>query len=209
MQRFLLLMCLLFFLVKINAQNVNNYVVRDLDVLYFTEDYLETFYPSLTINNLLFVSVLQQKIYVIFDKKVVRSYRVSTSKFGIGSTFNSNKTPVGLHVVKNKMGIGVPLNGVLKYGFYANEIAKIIFDPKSSGKDIITSRILWLDGLEKGKNKGGIMDSYSRGIYIHGTNEEGLIGTPASHGCIRMKNKDVIELFDLVPLGTHVLILDN
>jgi len=107
------------------------------------------------------------------------------------------------------MGDEVPINGILRYGFYSNEIAQIINEPKTSGKDLVTSRILWLEGLEKGKNKGGLMDSYNRGIYIHGTNEEGLIRTPASHGCVRMNNKDVIELFNIVPKGIYVLILDN
>jgi hypothetical protein len=191
------------------AQSKLNYVIKDVDVLFFTEDYLETFYPDYSINNLVFVSIMQQKLYVIMDKRVVASYPISTSKFGLGNIFNSQKTPLGLHVVKNKMGEGVPLNGIIKYGFYSNEIAQIIKEPKTSGNDLITSRILWLDGLEKGKNKGGIMDSYNRGIYIHGTNEEGLIGIPASHGCVRMKNKDVIDLFNTVPKGIHVLILDN
>jgi hypothetical protein len=127
----------------------------------------------------------------------------------LGNIFNSQKTPLGLHIVKNKMGDEVPINGILRYGFYSNEIAQIINEPKTSGKDLVTSRILWLEGLEKGKNKGGLMDSYNRGIYIHGTNEEGLIRTPASHGCVRMNNKDVIELFNIVPKGIYVLILDN
>ena len=191
------------------AQSTYTYVVRDADVLYLTEDYLSTFYPNQAIQNLVFVSIMQQKLYVIIDKNVVASYPVSTSKFGLGNIFNSQKTPLGLHVVKNKMGDGVPMNGIIKYGFYSNEIAPILKEPKTSGKDLITSRVLWLDGLEKGKNKGGVMDSYNRGIYIHGTNEEGLIGTPASHGCIRMKNKDVIDLFNIVPKGIYVLILDN
>jgi lipoprotein-anchoring transpeptidase ErfK/SrfK len=206
------IVCLLLLIFKLSflpAQSTYTYVVRDADVLYFTEDYLATFYPNQIIQNLVFVSIMQQKLYVIIDKNVVASYPVSTSKFGLGNIFNSQKTPLGLHIVKNKMGDGVPMNGIIKYGFYSNEIALILKDPKTSGKDLITSRILWLDGLEKGKNKGGVMDSYNRGIYIHGTNEEGLIGTPASHGCIRMKNKDVIDLFNLVPKGIYVLILDN
>ena len=209
MYKIVCLSLMIFKLSYLSAQSNLNYVIKDVDVLFFTEDYLETFYPNYKIQNLVFVSIMQQKLYVIMDKKVVASYPVSTSKFGLGNIFNSQKTPLGLHIVKNKMGDGVPLNGILRYGFYSNEIAQIIKEPKTSGKDLVTSRILWLEGLEKGKNKGGIMDSYNRGIYIHGTNEEGLIGLPASHGCVRMNNKDVIDLFNLVPKGIYVLILDN
>lgn len=209
MYKIVCLSLMIFKLSYLSAQSNLNYVIKDVDVLFFTEDYLETFYPNYKIQNLVFVSIMQQKLYVIMDKKVVASYPVSTSKFGLGNIFNSQKTPLGLHIVKNKMGDGVPLNGILRYGFYSNEIAHIIKEPKASGKDLVTSRILWLEGLEKGKNKGGIMDSYNRGIYIHGTNEEGLIGLPASHGCVRMNNKDVIDLFNLVPKGIYVLILDN
>ncbi len=209
MYKIVCLSLMIFKLSYLSAQSNLNYVIKDVDVLFFTEDYLETFYPNYKIQNLVFVSIMQQKLYVIMDKKVVASYPVSTSKFGLGNIFNSQKTPLGLHIVKNKMGDGVPLNGILRYGFYSNEIAHIIKEPKTSGKDLVTSRILWLEGLEKGKNKGGIMDSYNRGIYIHGTNEEGLIGLPASHGCVRMNNKDVIDLFNLVPKGIYVLILDN
>ncbi|MGB1307087.1 MAG: L,D-transpeptidase family protein, partial [Flavobacteriales bacterium] len=82
-------------------------------------------------------------------------------------------------------------------------------DTTSSKTDDITSRILWLSGMEKDINKGGNVDSYNRYIYIHGTSEEGKIGTPASHGCIRMLNTDVIELYAKIKIGTKVLILDN
>jgi lipoprotein-anchoring transpeptidase ErfK/SrfK len=92
--------------------------------------------------------------------------------------------------------------------FYG-QIATIYSDTTTSKTDDITSRILWLSGYEKDINKGGDVDSYERFIYIHGTSEEGKIGTPASHGCIRMLNKDVIELYSMTKIGTKVLILDN
>ena len=91
--------------------------------------------------------------------------------------------------------------------FYG-QIATIFNDTTTSKTDDITSRLLWLTGEEEGINKGGNVDSYQRYIYIHGTSEEGKIGTPASHGCIRMINKEVIELFSLVKLNTKVLILE-
>lgn len=90
--------------------------------------------------------------------------------------------------------------------FYG-DIATIYTDETKSKTDDVTSRIFWLEGMEKGKNKGEGIDSYKRYIYIHGTSEEGRLGTPASHGCIRMKNKDVIGLYKLIEVGTLVLIL--
>ena len=90
--------------------------------------------------------------------------------------------------------------------FYG-QIATILKDTSRSKTDDVTSRIMWLDGQEEGYNKGGEVDSYKRYIYIHGTSEEGRLGIPSSHGCIRMRNKDIIELYDKIKLGTLVLIL--
>ena len=90
---------------------------------------------------------------------------------------------------------------------YYGSIANIYTDSTRSKTDDVTSRILWLEGMEEGKNKGQGIDSYERYIYIHGTSEEGRLGTRASHGCIRMKNKDVIDLYRIIEVGTLVLIL--
>ena len=92
--------------------------------------------------------------------------------------------------------------------FYG-QIATIYNDISRSKTDDVTTRILWLSGEEKDINKGGDVDSYQRFIYIHGTSEEGRLGTPASHGCIRMKNKDILELYNKIAVGTKVLILDK
>jgi len=118
-------------------------------------------------------------------------------------------TPVGLHRVNGKYGGNVPENGILKHKRYTGERAKIEYKPIPINKDIITSRIITIEGLEKGINKGGKLDSYDRRIYIHGTAEEGLIGRPASHGCVRLKNKDIMDLFDLLSNGMFVVILNN
>ena len=85
-----------------------------------------------------------------------------------------------------------------------NQVAEIVHERQNNENDYVTSRILWLDGLEEGHNKGGNVDSFKRYIYIHGTHEEGLIGEKASHGCIRMFNNDVIELFSYIPEETEV-----
>ena len=156
---------------------------------------------------LIFISIDQQKMYHINSDKIYKSYNISSSKFGIGNEKGSNKTPLGLHKIKEKHGGNIPLNGRLIGRIFYGQIAEIFSDTTTSKTDDITSRVLWLEGLEKGINKGNDIDSYKRYIYIHGTSEEGKIGKPASHGCIRMKNKDVIDLFKEVSIGTFVLIL--
>jgi hypothetical protein len=119
---------------------------------------------------------------------------------------NSFQTPLGEHIVAEKIGEDLPLGAVLKGRKWTKEIVVPIKDVIDIPEDVITSRILWLDGVEQGINKGGDVDSKERFIYIHGTAEEGLIGKPASLGCIRMKNKDVIKLFNRVKENTKVLI---
>ena len=158
-------------------------------------------------DNLLFVSIENQKMYRIQSKDIIETYDISTSKYGIGNQMGSNKTPTGLHKINSKYGHKTPVNGRMIGRVFYGQIAKIFSDTTTSKTDDITSRILWLEGLENGINKGDNIDSYKRYIYIHGTSEEGRIGIPSSHGCIRMKNKDVIDLFNEVAIGTFVLIL--
>ena len=158
-------------------------------------------------DNLLFVSIENQKMYRIQSKDIIETYDISTSKYGIGNQMGSNKTPTGLHKINSKYGHKTPINGRMIGRVFYGQIAKIFSDTTTSKTDDITSRILWLEGLENGINKGDNIDSYKRYIYIHGTSEEGRIGIPSSHGCVRMKNKDVIDLFNEVAIGTFVLIL--
>ena len=162
-----------------------------------------------TYDEILFVSVKEQKMYHIVENTIVKEYLVSTAKKGVGNQKNSNMTPHGLHYIKEKHGSKTPQNGRIIGRVFYGQIACIYTDTTSSKTDDITSRILWLSGMEKDINKGGNVDSYNRYIYIHGTSEEGKIGTPASHGCIRMLNTDVIELYAKIKIGTKVLILDN
>jgi hypothetical protein len=160
-------------------------------------------------NELLYVSIKKQKLYHIINNIIIDQYIISSAKKGIGNIRNSDKTPTGLHFIKEKHGHKTPINGRMIARNFEGEIATIFTDSTTSKTDDITSRILWLSGLEQGINKGGNVDSYQRYIYIHGTSEEGKLGIPASHGCIRMKNKDVIKLFNKVNEGTKVLILDK
>jgi len=158
-------------------------------------------------DEVIYVSIKEQKLYYIQHDSIIKEYIISSSSYGIGSKAGSNKTPIGLHSIKEKYGDNTPINGKMTDRVFHGNIATIYTDETRSKTDDITSRILWLEGLEKGKNKGKGIDSFSRYIYIHGTSEEGRLGMPASHGCIRMKNKEVIDLYKLVEVGTLVLIL--
>ena len=164
-------------------------------------------YITIDYDEILFISIKNQKLYHIKNKKIISKLSISSSKYGTGSENGSNKTPLGLHKIKEKHGDDVPINGRMLGRVFYRQIATIHNDTTKSKTDDITSRILWLEGVEQGKNKGDGIDSYLRYIYIHGTSEEGRLGVPASHGCIRMKNKDVIDLYNTVEVGTLVLIL--
>ncbi len=151
-----------------------------------------------------------QKLYLIKDKIIIETYTISTGKKGVGNKTGSQQTPFGTHRIKEKLGNKMALGTILVgEGDKNGTIAPIISDPVDTAFDFVTTRLMRLDGQERGINKGGDNDSYSRDIYIHGTPEEGLLGQPASHGCIRMKNTDITKLFDLIPPGTLVEILNN
>ena len=152
------------------------------------------------------IDISQQRLYLKKNDDLIKSYPISSSKYGEGSIENSNMTPLGLHVIKEKIGTDVPINTLFISRINTKRTVNIENSRNKTKDDHITSRILWLDGLEEGKNKGKGVDSYSRYIYIHGTHEEGLIGEKASHGCIRMLNNDVIDLYDYVNIGTEVYI---
>ena len=168
-------------------------------------NYLDS--KNIFVNEVIYVSIKKQTLYHIQHDIIIKEYVISSSAYGIGSTAGSNKTPLGLHSVKKKYGEKIPINGVMVARVFHGKIATIYNDETKSKNDDITSRILWLEGLEKGKNKGKGVDSFDRYIYIHGTSEEGRLGKPVSHGCIRMKNKEVIDLYKLLEVGTLVLIL--
>jgi len=164
-------------------------------------------YISTDYSELLFVSIENQKMYHIKEGAIVKKYIISSSEYGTGSEAGSNKTPLGLHKVNEKYGDKTPINGRMIGRVFYGQIATLYNDTTKSKTDDVTSRIFWLEGLEKGKNKGEGIDSYKRYIYIHGTSEEGRLGRPASHGCIRMKNNEVIDLYKTIAIGTLVLIL--
>ncbi|MDE3084322.1 MAG: L,D-transpeptidase [Verrucomicrobiota bacterium] len=139
---------------------------------------------------------------------LVRSYAISTSRRPPSNVKGSLGTPHGLHVIAEKIGAGQPTGMVFKgrapTGRHFSEFAEDEIDTEN----LITSRILWLRGLEPGLNSGGDVDSYARYIYLHGTNREDRIGQPQSAGCILLRNFDVIELYEDVRNGDQVLIVD-
>lgn len=163
-------------------------------------------YPQLKEGNFLWVNLQAQKMYRIQNNEITATYIISGAKAGAGCKAGSNQTPTGLHTVAEKYGEDVPIGGILKSRKYTGEVATIYSDETDVVSDYVTTRILWLKGLEEGINKGGKVDSYNRYIYIHGTPEEGLLGKPASHGCIRMQNREVIELYNQTNVGELVLI---
>jgi len=153
------------------------------------------------------VDISEQQLYLYCryadNHEEIKKYEVSTSKYGIGSQAGSNKTPLGLHRIENKIGDGAPQGMVFKGRRATGHIAQM--NVPGAG-DLVTTRIMWLKGLEPGTNSGRGIDSYKRYIYIHGTAEEEKIGQPASHGCIRMYNQDVIDLFERATEGGEVYI---
>ena len=137
-----------------------------------------------------------------------RIFSVSTSKLGLGEKNGSLQTPRGRHIVRAKIGAGQPVNAVFVRRRPTGEVWTPALHEQYPGRDWILTRILWLQGLEPGRNRGAGVDSRERAIYIHGTPHESRIGEPASHGCIRMRNDDVVALFERVEVGTPVEILE-
>lgn len=180
----------------INKMNKNSTIVE--------LESIDSSYKSL--ENLIYVDISSQTLSYIVKGTVSKKYNISSSYYGTGSEANSLKTPLGKHEIYKKIGNELPINAILKGRVWNGAIADIIEGPIDTDYDHVTSRILWLDGLEEGKNRGNGVDSRNRYIYIHGTAEEGLIGKPASDGCIRMYNNEVIELFELVSEKTQVWI---
>lgn len=175
----------------------------------FLRDYTSIKYKGFHLDPMIYIAVKRQKMFYIENDRVLAEYTISTSGKGIGSEWGSNKTPHGLHRIREKVGGDVPYGGIIKEKVFTGNIAEINLAASAHPGDLITTRLFHLEGLEQGVNLGGQCDSYHRGIMIHGTPDEGLIGKPVSHGCIRMNNTDVINLFDAVPNGTYVLILNN
>lgn len=153
--------------------------------------------PNVDVPLSLRVDVKKQTLEILRGGIPERTFPISTSRFGLGSEPGSYKTPLGRFIISDKIGENSPLGTVFKSRLPTGEIAG-----EGGEDDLILTRILWLSGLDP--DNANTRDRY---VYIHGTNQESLIGTPASHGCVRMRNQDIVELYDLVGEGTFLEII--
>ena len=157
---------------------------------------------------IIWISLAEQTL-TLFDAagNQLRTYPVSTAARGAGEVRGSLCTPRGKHLVRARIGGGLPENTVFKARRPTGEVYNQDLATAHPDRDWILARILWLSGCEPGKNRLGDVDTMRRYIYIHGCPDSEPVGTPRSHGCIRMRNRDIVELFDLVPLFTPVEIV--
>lgn len=153
----------------------------------------------------IWVSVHRQQLVVIDRGQIVALYPCSTAARGVGNREGSYQTPLGWHMIDERFGDGQPWGAVFKERKFTGRVWQ---PDQPTGDDMVLTRIMWLRGLEPGMNQGPGIDSHDRYIYIHGTPEEGKIGRPASHGCVRLTNSDVLDLFERAATGTPVLITD-
>jgi lipoprotein-anchoring transpeptidase ErfK/SrfK len=154
----------------------------------------------------LLVDIDRQTLGLYEGARRLGEYRVSTGLKGVGEEHGSGCTPRGLHRVRIRIGEGCPTGTVFRGRRPTGEIYDSAFAAEHPGRDWILTRILWLTGSESGHNRGGRVDTLRRFIYIHGCPETEPMGVPRSHGCIRMRCPELIELFDRTPVGTHVLL---
>lgn len=151
------------------------------------------------------INIGLQRLDLLDDTgKLLKRYSISSAKNGVGERNGSFCTPRGRHIIRARIGAGQPFNTV----FVERRATGEVYSPKLArefpGRDWILTRILWLSGCERGYNRMGKVDTMRRAIYIHGSPDTANMGKPGSRGCIRMHNRDIVELFDLVPVGTEV-----
>jgi lipoprotein-anchoring transpeptidase ErfK/SrfK len=152
------------------------------------------------------ISIDEQRLQLLESGNVTMDVAVATAANGPGEVMHSECTPRGWHRIRAKIGAGAPENAVFTGRRQTGEIYSPALREQHPGRDWMLTRILWLSGLEPGRNRFGERDSMRRYIYIHGCPETDAMGVPSSHGCVKMRNAEVIRLFDIVPSGTRVLI---
>lgn len=158
----------------------------------------------------LLISVASQRMSVLDDQgRVLCQYPVSTAKAGVGEISGSYQTPRGHHVIRAKIGAGQPENTVFVRRRPTGEIWTPELAEQFPGRDWILTRILWLSGCQPGFNRLGCVDTMRRYVYIHGSPDAAEMGVPGSHGCVRMRNADIVELFERVPCYTAVEITED
>ncbi len=179
----------------VEAARVRNPITRD-DISLANAAFASDTLPGIPDNGwMLVISISRQRMVVCEGSTLRAVYTISSAKAGVGSKEGSERTPLGWHKVTEWIGEDAPLGQV----FEARQPTDEVIPPQkwnsAQSSDKVLTRIMWLSGLEPGKNRGGDVDSHARYIYLHGTNQEHLLGVPSSHGCIRMYNHDVVELF--------------
>lgn len=155
------------------------------------------------------VTVDKQRLQLLDGERVLKTYPVSTGALGVGEKYGSFQTPRGKHLIRARIGDGMPENTVFVRRRPTGEIWSSELHERFPDRDWMLTRILWLSGCEPGFNRLGDVDTMRRYIYIHGTHDLAEMGAPGSHGCIRMSNADVIDLFDRVPVYTPVEIVES
>jgi lipoprotein-anchoring transpeptidase ErfK/SrfK len=155
------------------------------------------------------ISIVRQQLTLLEGDGATRVYPVSTARNGPGERHGSGCTPRGWHRIRIKIGAGLPLNTVFVRRRPTGEIYSPELAARYPERDWILTRILWLTGLESGFNRGGVCDTLRRFIYLHGCPEDALLGMPLSHGCIRMGNQDLLDLFEWVDAGDRLLIASH
>ena len=163
----------------------------------------------MSINQRVIVNTDTQTLAFCQDKDIVQQWAVSTALNGTGNQNGSQQTPLGSHRIRAKIGGSQVINTVFSGRRPTGEVYSDELATQNPARDWVLTRILWLCGNEKGRNRFGKVDSMRRYIYIHGTPDTEPMGQPRSHGCVRMRNKDIIELFDLVTTGMEVMITEN
>ena len=189
--------------------NINNKseVISSPSLLKIIDDLKQRFQQKLS-KPFIIILTSEQLLLLIDKNKIIQRFTISTAKAGLGNKKNSYQTPLGVHEISDLIGEDAELGTLFKARISTHKCANILTQPhQRSNEDNITTRILWLSGLEAGVNLGGEVDTHERYIYIHGTDEEGLLGKPVSHGCIRMGNLDIIDIFSKVEVGTLVNII--
>ena len=152
------------------------------------------------------INIATQQLTVWQQQQIIAQFIISSALKGAGEIQGSEQTPRGQHIIRAKIGQNQPINSVFKARRPTGGIYNAQLAAQFPTRDWILTRIMWLSGCELGKNRGGRYDTMRRYIYIHGTPDTEPMGIPKSHGCIRMRNEDIIQLFDLVPVYTPVII---
>ena len=156
------------------------------------------------------ISVARQTLQLLHDDgQLIKAYTISSAAKGVGEQMGSYQTPRGQHRIRARIGDGLPLGAVLRGRRPTGEVCTPQLMQAQPDRDWILTRILWLCGEESGKNRGGQVDTMRRYVYIHGTPDSVMLGVPGSHGCIRMRNTDMVDLFDRVPVGKPVSIHED